>query len=227
MKLTLKQHWLTYLILAYGLLLFGVLVEKFVVDFLNDPTDDWWRFWYLFTYQTNVMVALWSVAYGVGKIFNLGNLITWLTKKIVVIIITVNTLIVFFIVFFVLNPVQSGEWEPLSSLSELLNHNLSTVLMVMVFVLIPGSGVLKNRDALTVLIYPFVYFILHTIIGLNVNFKSGDPAFNYGFVNPNNYADNIIIFVGLIVMLVGIFGALGYGLIQFKNRYDVIKKISR
>jgi hypothetical protein len=173
------------------------------------------------------MVAIWSVAYGVGKIYNLTNLITWLTKKIVVIIITVNTLIVFFIVFFVLNPVQRGEWEPLSSLSELLNHNLSTVLMVMVFVLIPGSGVLKNRDALTVLIYPFVYFILHTIIGLNVNFKSGDPAFNYGFVNPNNYADNMFIFVGLIVMLVGIFGALGYGLIQFKNRYDVIKKISR
>jgi hypothetical protein len=227
MKMSLKQNWLTYLILAYGLLLFVVLTEKFVVDFLNDPTDDWWRFWYLFTYQTNVMVALWSIAYGVGKIYNLTNLITWLTKKIVVIIITVNTLIVFFIVFFVLNPVQSGEWEPLSSLSELLNHNLSTVLMVMVFVLIPGSGVLKNRDALTVLIYPFVYFILHTIIGLNVNFKSGDPAFNYGFVNPNNYADNMFIFVGLIVMLVGIFGALGYGLIQFKNRYDVIKKISR
>jgi hypothetical protein len=227
MKMSLKQNWLTYLILAYGLLLTVVLIEKFVVDFLNDPTDDWWRFWYLFTYQTNVMVALWSIAYGVGKIYNLTNLITWLTKKIVVIIITVNTLIVFFIVFFVLNPVQSGEWEPLSSLSELLNHNLSTVLMVMVFVLIPGSGVLKNRDALTVLIYPFVYFILHTIIGLNVNFKSGDPAFNYGFVNPNNYADNMFIFVGLIVMLVGIFGALGYGLIQFKNRYDVIKKISR
>ena len=227
MKMSLKQNWLTYLILAYGLLLTVVLIEKFVVDFLNDPTDDWWRFWYLFTYQTNVMVAIWSVAYGVGKIYNLTNLITWLTKKIVVIIITVNTLIVFFIVFFVLNPVQSGEWEPLSSLSELLNHNLSTVLMVMVFVLIPGSGVLKNRDALTVLIYPFVYFILHTIIGLNVNFKSGDPAFNYGFVNPNNYADNMFIFVGLIVMLVGIFGALGYGLIQFKNRYDVIKKISR
>jgi hypothetical protein len=204
-----------------------VLIEKFVVDFLNDPTDDWWRFWYLFTYQTNVMVAIWSIAYGVGKIYNLTNLITWLTKKIVVIIITVNTLIVFFIVFFVLNPVQSGEWEPLSSLSELLNHNLSTVLMVMVFVLIPGSGVLKNRDALTVLIYPFVYFILHTIIGLNVNFKSGEPAFNYGFVNPNNYADNMFIFVGLIVMLVGIFGALGYGLIQFKNRFDVIKKISK
>jgi hypothetical protein len=227
MKMSFKQSWLTYLILAYGLLLTVVLIEKFVVDFLNDPTDDWWRFWYLFTYQTNVMVALWSVAYGVGKIFNLGNLITWLTKKIVVIIITVNTLIVFFIVFFVLNPVQNGEWEPLSSLSELLNHNLSTVLMVMVFVLVPGTGVLKNRDALTVLIYPFVYFILHTIIGLNVNFKSGDPAFNYGFVNPNNYADNILIFVGLIVMLVGIFGALGYGLIQFKNRYDVIQKISR
>ena len=227
MKMSLKQNWLTYLILAYGLLLTVVLIEKFVVDFLNDPTDDWWRFWYLFTYQTNVMVALWSVAYGIGKIYNLTNLITWLTKKIVVIIITVNTLIVFFIVFFVLNPVQRGEWEPLSSLSELLNHNLSTVLMVMVFVLIPGSGVLKNRDALTVLIYPFVYFIFHTIIGLNVNFKSGDPAFNYGFVNPNNYADNMFIFVGLIVMLVGIFGALGYGLIQFKNRYDVIKKISR
>jgi hypothetical protein len=176
------------------------------------------------------MVALCAISYGVGKIFNLNNLITWLTKKIVVIIITVNTLIVFFIVFFVLTPVQTGEWEPLSSLSELLTHNLSTVLMIMVFVLIPGSGVLKNRDALTVLIYPFVYFILHTIIGLNFEFKPGGdefgPAFNYGFINPNNY-DSIFVFIGLIVMLVGIFGALGFGLIQFKNRFDVIKKISR
>ena len=230
MKLSLKQNWLTYLILAYGLLLFVVLTEKFVVDFLNDPTDDWWRFWYLFTYQTNVMVALWSLAYGVGKIFSFTNLVTWLTKKIVVIILTVNTLIVFFIVFFVLNPVQSGQWEPLSSLSELLNHNLSTVLMVMVFVLIPGSGVLKNRDSLTVLIYPFVYFIFHTIIGLTIEFKPGGtesgPAFNYGFVNPNNY-DNLFVFAGIILLLVGIFGALGFGLIQFKNRFDVIKKIAR
>ena len=33
MKLTLKQHWLTYVILAYGLLLTGVLIEKFIVGF--------------------------------------------------------------------------------------------------------------------------------------------------------------------------------------------------
>ena len=68
MKLTLKQSWLTYVIFAYGLLLTGVLIEKFIVGFLLDPTDDWWRFWYLFTYQTNIMVAAWSVAYGLGKV---------------------------------------------------------------------------------------------------------------------------------------------------------------
>ena len=173
MKLTLKQSWLTYVIFAYGLLLTGVLIEKFIVGFLLDPTDDWWRFWYLFTYQTNIMVAAWSVAYGLGKVLNWENVLNWLTKKIVVIIITVNTLIVFLIVFFVLNPVFEGEWNPFSSLSELLTHNLSTVLMSMVFLMIPGNGVLKNKTAITVLIYPFVYFIFHTIIGLSISKGEG------------------------------------------------------
>ena len=221
MKLTLKQSWLTYVIFAYGLLLTGVLIEKFIVGFLLDPTDDWWRFWYLFTYQTNIMVAAWSVAYGLGKVLNWENVLNWLTKKIVVIIITVNTLIVFLIVFFVLNPVFEGEWNPFSSLSELLTHNLSTVLMSMVFLMIPGNGVLKNKTAITVLVYPFAYFILHTIIGLSFEFKPGGdefgPAFNYGFVNPNNYP-NLFVFMGIIVILVGIFGAIGFGLIQLKNK---------
>ena len=217
MKLTLKQHWLTWVILLYGLLLTAVLVEKFVADFLLDETDDWWRFWYLFTYQTNVMVAGWSVTYGLSKLFQWEKTLTFITNKLLVIIITVNTLIVFFIVFFVLNPVLQGQWNPISSLSELLNHNLSTVLMTIVFLIIPGVGTLKNSNAITVLIYPFVYFIFHTIIGLSFTFKSGEAAFNYGFVNPNNYS-NLGIFVLIIVILVGIFGTLGFGLIQVKNK---------
>jgi hypothetical protein len=220
MKLNFKQDWLTYLIFAYGLLLTGVLFDRFIFSFLLDETDDWWRFFYLFTYQTNIMVAAWSVTYGIGKIFDLENVLNWLTKKIVVIIVTVNTIIVFLIVFFVLNPVFEGEWQPFDSLSELLTHNLSTVLMSMVFLMIPGNGKLHNKDAITVLIYPFVYFIFHTIIGLNFEFKPGGtesgPAFNYDFVNPNNY-ENLFVFAGIIVLLVGIFGAIGFGLIQFKN----------
>jgi hypothetical protein len=86
--------------------------------------------------------------------------------------------------------------------------------------MIPGNGKLQNKDAITVLIYPFIYFIFHTIIGLNFEFKPGGtesgPAFNYGFVNPNNY-ENLFVFAGIIVLLVGIFGAIGFGLIQFKN----------
>jgi len=223
MKLSLKQHWLTWVILAYGLLLTAVLVEKFVADFLLDETDDWWRFWYLFTYQTNVMVASWSVTYGLSKLLQWEKTLKFITNKLLVIIITVNTLIVFFIVFFVLNPVLQGQWNPISSLSELLNHNLSTVLMTMVFFMIPGAGALKNSHAITVLIYPFVYFIFHTIIGLSFTFRSGEAAFNYGFVNPNNYG-NLGIFVLIIVLLVGIFGALGFGLIQVKNKLHPNKK---
>lgn len=219
MKIVWKQDWLTYLILAYGVLLTGVLVDKFIFDFLLDPTDDWWRFWYLFTYQTNIMVAAWSMLYGLSKLFQWQDILSWITKKIVVIIITVNTLIVFFIVFFVLNPVLEGRWNPVSSLSELLTHNLSTVLMVMAFIMIPGQGSLKNKDAITVLVYPFVYFIIHTFVGLNVNFKSGDPAFNYGFINPGNY-QNILIFVAIFIALVAIFGAIGFGLIKIKQKQD-------
>jgi heme/copper-type cytochrome/quinol oxidase subunit 4 len=216
MKINLKQDWFTYVVLAYGLLLTGLLIDKFIFDFLLDVTDDWWRFWYLFTYQTNIMVAAWSVTYGLGKLLGWQRALDWITKKIVVIIITVNTLIVFFIVFFVLNPVLEGEWNPFSSLSELLTHNLSTVLMVAAFVIVPGNGTLKNRDAITVLIYPFIYFIIHTFVGLNVNFKSGEPAFNYNFINPGNYA-NIMVFVGIFIALVAVFGAIGFGLIKLKQ----------
>jgi hypothetical protein len=219
MKISLKQHWFTYLILGYGLLLTGVLIDKFIFDFLLDQSDDWWRFWYLFTYQTNIMVAAWSVLYGLGKLFNWTDIIDWITKKIIVIIITVNTLIVFFIVFFVLNPVLQGQWNPFSSLSELLTHNLSTVLMAAAFVVIPGKGELKNKDAITVLIYPFVYFLIHTYVGLNVTFKSGEPAFNYNFINPGNYP-NILIFVAIFIALVAIFGALGFGLIKLKQNRE-------
>lgn len=219
MKNLTKQSWLTYAALAYGLLLAIVLIEKFFTDFLLDPTDDWWRFIYLFTYQTNIMVATWSLCYGIGHLFELKKLLNFILKKIVIIIITVNTLIVFFIVFFVLNPVLQGQWQPFSSLSELLNHNLSTVFMVIYFFAVPGIGKLKNLDAVTVLIYPFIYFIFHTIIGLNVNFKSGNPAFNYGFINPNNYS-NLMIFAAIFIALVAIFGALGFGLIKLKQRVE-------
>jgi hypothetical protein len=225
MKTLTKQSWLTYAALAYGLLLAIVLVEKFLTDFLFDPTDDWWRFIYLFTYQTNIMVATWSLCYGIGHLFQLKKLLDFILKKIVIIIITVNTLIVFFIVFFVLNPVFQGEWQPLSSLSELLNHNLSTVFMVIYFFAVPGIGKLKNVDAVTVLIYPFVYFIIHTIVGLNVSFKSGEPAFNYGFINPTNYA-NLFVFAGIFIALVGIFGALGFGLIKLKQRVETKQSVS-
>jgi hypothetical protein len=129
-----------------------------------------------------------------------------------------NTLIVFFIVFFVLNPVFEGEWQPFESLSELLTHNLSTVFMMIYFIAVPGVGVLKKTDAITVLIYPFIYFFIHTFVGLNFNFKDGNPAFNYGFINPTNYSENFIVFIILFVSLVAIFGALGFVLIQLKNK---------
>ena len=95
--------------------------------------------------------------------------------------------------------------------------------MSMVFLMIPGNGVLKNKTAITVLIYPFTYFIFHTIIGLSFTFKDGAPAFNYGFVNPNNY-DNLLVFVGIVVLLVLIFGAIGFGLIQWKNKIHPVKE---
>jgi hypothetical protein len=218
MTKVMKQNVLTYAALAYGILLSFVLVDRFIFAFLLDVTDDWWRFFYLFTYQTNIMVAVWSICYGLGKLLNRPNLLKIIENKVLVIIITVNTLIVFFIVFFVLNPVFEGEWQPFESLSELLTHNLSTVFMMIYFIAIPGVGVLKKKDAITVLIYPFIYFFIHTFVGLNFNFKDGKPAFNYGFINPTNYSENFIVFIILFVSLVAIFGALGFVLIQLKNK---------
>jgi hypothetical protein len=218
MTKVMKQNVLTYAALAYGILLSLVLVDQFIFAFLLDATDDWWRFFYLFTYQTNIMVAVWSICYGLGKLLNRPSLLKIIENKVLVIIITVNTLIVFFIVFFVLNPVFEGEWQPFESLSELLTHNLSTVFMMIYFIAVPGVGVLKKTDAITVLIYPFIYFFIHTFVGLNFNFKDGNPAFNYGFINPTNYSENFIVFIILFVSLVAIFGALGFVLIQLKNK---------
>jgi H+/Cl- antiporter ClcA len=92
--------------------------------------------------------------------------------------------------------------------------------MMIYFIAVPGVGVLKKTDAITVLIYPFIYFIIHTIVGNTLTFRDGEPAFNNGFINPGNYP-NLLIFALVFIALVAIFGAFGWVLIQFKKHLDV------
>jgi hypothetical protein len=221
MRLTKKEYNLAFASLIYGFFLTFLLVTRFMARYapVADPAFDRpypWQFFYLFTFQNNMLVALWLWLFGLSSFFGWTKIYQFVTKKIVLITLTVNIAIVFLIVLFVLNPVFQGQWDPFESSSEIITHNATPIFMFFMFFLIRGNGTLKNIHALYVLIYPFVYFIIHTIIGSTLFFRNGNPAFNYGFINPANYP-NIFVFMIVFVLLVAIFGAFGWVLIQFKK----------
>jgi hypothetical protein len=227
MEISRRHIQLAFFTLLYAFFLTFLLVTRYVARYapvseamllleenVNRPYP--WQFFYLFTFQNNMLVAIWGWLFSLSIFFKWKKIYEFVTKKVVLIVLTVNLAIVFLIVLFVLNPVFAGQWDPFESSSEITTHNLTPFFVFIMFFLIPGNGKLKNIHALYALIYPFVYFIIHTIIGSTLTFRDGAPAFNYGFINPGNYP-NIFSFMIVFIVLVAIFGAFGWMLIQFKK----------
>lgn len=224
LKLTRRDYNLAYTALLYGFFLTFLLVTRYFARYapIANPELDRpyaWEFFYLFTFQNNILVAVWAWLFSLSSFFRWDKVYTFVTKKIVLMVLTVNVAIVFLIILFVLNPVFAGQWDPFESSSEIITHNATPFFMFFMFFLIRGNGSLKNLDAVYALIYPFVYFIFHTIIGNSLTLRDGEPAFHYGFINPGNYP-NLFVFALVFIALVAFFGAFGWVLIQFKKHLE-------
>lgn len=222
-----KDITLAFFTTMYGLYLMLYMISNFFGVYAPSANPEpntgmhWWQFFYYFTQQNNMLIVLWSLAFGLSSFLKWERVYRFVSQRIVLIALTVYLSITFIIVALNLNSIFDGEWLPFSTSSEFIYHNFSTIYMWIMFFFIKGQGQVKPISAWWVLIYPFVYFLVHTVIGLTLTFRNGNPAFNYPFINPNNYASSFYIgWVLLVIALTGIFGVFGLGLIRFKNYLD-------
>jgi hypothetical protein len=229
--MNLKRHDLNlaFFTTMYGIYLAFYMISNFFgiyapwAEANQDPDSGmhWWQFFYYFTQQNNMLVVVWSLAFGLSSFLGWKKVYNFVSQRIVLIALTVYLTIVFIIVALNLNSIFTGEWLPFESSSEFIYHNFTSIYMWIMFFFIKGRGQVKPVSAWWILIYPFVYFLAHTVIGLTLTFRDGEPAFNYAFINPNIYASTLYIpWVLLVFVLTGIFGVFGLGLIRFKNFID-------
>jgi len=207
-----KELKLGFAALVYSLILLLVLANSLVNSIIK-PDTEWWGFWYMFTNQSNIIVFVWLLCYGIGTFVD-GRVKKFAENNTVITAVTVYISITFFIVATVLEPFYKAKFDPLNSL---FLHFASAIVMWFFFFFVKGNGSTKYRQAFFILIYPFLFTVLNLIVGYNVNFISdGRPAFAYDFINPNSYG-NIGIFIVVILLLIGIFGGFGILLIKFKR----------
>lgn len=206
-----KSLRLGFAALVYALILFFVLLSSMSGGIISSTSDSW-GFWYYFTNQSNIIVLVWLILFGIGTIKG-GKAQKLAENNTVITAVTVYISITFFIVATVLEPFYSGKFEPLNSL---FLHFASAIVMWFFFFFVKGHGSQKYRQAFYMLIYPFVYLIVCQIVGHTTNFIDGKPAFPYAFINPSTYG-NVGVFIVVILLLIGIFGGFGVLLIKFRR----------
>lgn len=212
-----KNKILGFTALVYALLLCFVLVSNFA-----GRSSEHWAFFYAFTQQSNIIALIWLILFGVSRFKSFPDKFQKIIDhKLTLTAVTVYISITFFIVALVLDPIYTGSYQPLSSSFEFFLHNATPVLLWFYFFLVPGEGKLKYRYALYILIYPLLYVFLNLYLGFNVTYESGDPAFAYGFINPNSYGGNYVVYVLVLLSLIAIFASFGVGLIHFKSKLSM------
>ena len=212
-----RDYFIGFSALIYGLFLFFNLLNN-----LLSRTSEVWRFFYQFTQQSNLLSSIWLILLGLSTFFAWEKVYTFVTKKIVIVAVTVYMSITFFIVLFILNPVFAGRWIPLSNTYEFLFHNATTIVVWFFYFLIKGNGTLQSKQTPLVLLYPFFYVILNLIVGYSTTYLSGQAAFAYGFINPGSYGNNFLIYILVLLVLVVIFTLFTLGLMAFKKRINLL-----
>jgi len=207
-----RAYLIGYFSLIYGFYLFFVLVNNFF-----DRSEDYWRFFYQFTQQSNILVSLWLILLGLSTFFKWEKIYNFIQQKMVLIAVTLYISITFLIVLFVLNPFYMGLWDPFSSTTEFMLHHASALVMWVLFFMIEGKGDLVYKKVLFTLIYPFFYVILNLVVGYNVTYYTGEKAFAYAFINPNTYNNNMLIYISVLLVLILIFGGFSLSLVSFKK----------
>jgi hypothetical protein len=210
-QLSKKEVLVGYFSLIYGFYLFFVLISNYF-----DRSNDYWRFFYQFTQQSNIIVSLWLILLGLSTFFKWEKINLFLQQKIVIVAVTLYISITFLIVLFVLNPFYMGLWDPFSSTAEFMLHHASALVMWVLFFFIEGKGELTYRKIIFTLIYPLFYVILNLVVGYTTTYYTGEQAFAYGFINPNSYNNNFLIYSFVLLVLVLIFGGFSIGLVKLK-----------
>jgi hypothetical protein len=210
-----RDYLIGFSALIYGFFLFFNLLNN-----LLSRTSEVWRFFYQFTQQSNLLSSIWLILLGLSTFFHWEKIYTFVTKKIVIVAITVYISITFFIVLFILNPVFAGRWIPLANTYEFLFHNATTIVVWFFYFLIKGHGTLEYKQIPKVLLYPLFYVILNLIVGYSTTYLSGQAAFAYGFINPGSYGNNFFLYFLVLLVLLAIFTLFTFGLIAFKKRIN-------
>ncbi len=207
-----NELFLGYLSIIYAITLLFILVNNFA-----GRTQEKWRFFYAFTQQSNILLLIWFILFGV---FAFTNKVTFVKNRILMTALTVYISITYFIVALVLDPVYAGVWIPTKSGNELWLHHLSPIIMWIYFFKVKGEGNLNVKNALLSLIYPFIYFIFNLIIGANFTYLDGKKAYAYSFINPDTYGGNYFILSLLILGLLFAFSLFTFTLTKLKLYVD-------
>lgn len=216
MKNKKNELFLGFVSLVYSVTLLFVLISNF-----TNRSVDKWRFFYAFTQQSNLLVLVWLVLFGIS-VFKFPDLNKKIRNKTLMTSLTVYISITYFIVALVLDPIYTGKFNPLLSSSELWLHHLTPIVMWIMFFKVKGTSTIDVKKALLSLIYPLFYVILNLIVGYTVTYDNGDMAFAYDFINPNSY-NNVFMLVVVITGLLVVFSLFTVGLTKFKLYIDDIE----
>lgn len=211
-----KELFLGYTAIIYSITLLFLLVSNF-----QGRSAEKWRFFYAFTQQSNILVLIWLVLFGVSS-FGFPKLNKKLRNKTLLTSLTVYMSITYFIVALVLDPIYTGAFNPLKNSNELWLHHLTPVVMWIYFFKVKGEGTLNIKKAPFTLIYPLIYVFLNLIIGATVTYENGNKAYAYDFINPNSYG-NIFIFILVIIGLLIVFSLFTIGLTKLKLHIDEVE----
>lgn len=209
-----KQLFLGYISIIYSITLLFVLISNYTAR-----TAEHWRFFYAFTQQSNILVLIWLLLFGISTFVKVPYE-KIIRNKTLMISLTVYISITYFIVALVLDPIYLGKFNPTSSASELWLHHLTPIFMWIIFFLVPANSETTKKKALLSLIYPLIYVVLNLIIGSTVTYLDGSKAYAYGFINPNSYNGNYFILLIVILGLLGVFSLFTLGLLKLKNKID-------
>lgn len=216
MKNKKNELFLGFVSLVYSVTLLFVLISNF-----TNRSVDKWRFFYAFTQQSNLLVLVWLVLFGIS-VFKFPDLNKKIRNKTLMTSLTVYISITYFIVALVLDPIYTGKFNPLLSSSELWLHHLTPIVMWIMFFKVKGTSTIDVKKALLSLIYPLFYVVLNLIVGYTVTYDNGDMAFAYDFINPNSY-NNVFMLLVVITGLLVVFSLFTVGLTKFKLYIDDIE----
>ncbi len=207
-----KELFLGYIAIIYSVTLSFILINNFAAR-----ANEKWRFFYAFTQQSNILILLWFILFGV---YSFTGKAKFVKNNILMTALTVYISITYFIVALVLDPIYKGAWIPVKSGSEFWLHHLTPIMMWLYYFLIKGEGELSPVKSLLSLSYPFVYFLFNLILGATATYLDGSKAYAYFFINPDTYGGNYFILLLVIIGLLLVFSLFTFLLTKLKLYID-------